>query len=139
MNYLRCPQVHNFNCPLVLPWNEKTLAFDVHCRMVEIPFHIRHRDGLNLSQRRALLSLRPRNQDHPQSAEDHQVCLQCRTSSMDMSGGNSSGGRLRTGEREIKAFLFRYRPCHSSKIQHAAWRTAPLNKPSSATRSAILG
>src|SRR5256885_11278469 len=103
----------------MLPWNEKTLAFDVHCLMVEIPFHIRHRDGLNLSQPRAGLSLRPRNQDHPQSAEEHQVCLQFLTSPMDMSGSNSSAGRLRTGEREIKAFLFRYRACHSSIIRHA--------------------
>src|ERR1700682_6827707 len=109
MNHLTCAYIHNFNCPLVLPWNEKTLAFDVHCRMVEIPFHIRHRDGLNLSQRRAGLSLRPRNEDYPQSAEDHQVCLQFLTSSRDMSASNSGWGRLRTGECRIKAFLFRHR------------------------------
>src|SRR3989475_11615200 len=107
MNHLTNAQVHNFDCLLVLPRNEKTLALDVHCRMVEISLHIRHRDGLNLSQRRAVLSLRPRNQDHPKRAEDHQICLQFLTSSRDMSGSNSSDERLRTGEREIKAFLFR--------------------------------
>src|SRR5205807_3726340 len=70
MDHLAGAQVHNFNGPLVLSWNEQALAFDVHRHVVEIALNIRQWDALDLFQWRAGLAPRCRNQDHTQSQEN---------------------------------------------------------------------
>src|SRR6266850_759519 len=70
VDYLARAQIDNFNRPLMLPRNKQALAFDIHRHMVEIALNIRQWNALDLFQRGAALTLRPRNQDHAQSPEN---------------------------------------------------------------------
>src|SRR5260370_24895699 len=60
-------EIYNFNCSLVLSWNEQALALDVHRHVVEVALNIRQWDALDLFQWRAGLTVRSRNQDHAQT------------------------------------------------------------------------
>ena len=87
MDHLAFAQAHNYKTPVGLPCNKQALAFDVHRYVVHVAFG-RQWDGLDQPQKSrhgyhwhqwrwrrgwGLLTLRARNEDHPQSQENRQA------------------------------------------------------------------